>query len=126
MLLTPGPVNKDFIDGELTNWHLEVLNNSMSTVNILFSLYALSPMNQPIPLGTTATTLEPGQYTFLNLVVQPLSEHTIPVIDIPNNDILVTLYGRNNSFKELTGAIYSRTRLVKLTKPLLQKEEVEE
>ncbi|MDF2943617.1 MAG: hypothetical protein K0S01_2475 [Herbinix sp.] len=119
MLLTPGPINKDYTDGELTNWHLEALNNSENTVNIYFSLYALSPMQQPIPLGTTSTTLEPGVYTFLNLLVLPLSEHTIPVIEIPSDEILVTLYGRNDSFQEITGAIFNRSNLIQLSKPLL-------
>lgn len=126
MLLTPGPINKDYTDGELTNWHLEVLNNSSAAVNVLFSLYALYPMDQPMPLGTTSTTLEKGQYTFLNLVVQPLSEHTIPVIDIPNDDVLVTLYGRNSSFQELSAVVFNRTKLIKLNKPLLQEESEEE
>lgn len=120
MILSPGPINKDFIDGELTNWHLEVLNNSDSEVSVYFSLFELSPMQlQPIPLGTTATSLTPGQYTFLNLVVNPLSEHTIPTIEIPNDDVLITLYGRTSSYYEITGAVYPRSNLVTLRKPLI-------
>ena len=120
MILSPGPVNKDFIDGELTNWHLGILNNSESDVSVYFSIFALNPMQlQPVPLGTATTSLTPGQYTFLNLEVKPLSEHTIPTIEIPNDDVLVTLYGRNSSFQELTGAVYPRSSLVKLRKQLV-------
>lgn len=119
MILTPGPINKDYTDGELTNWHLEVLNNSEDDISIYFSIYALKAMSpQPEPLGTTSTTLRPGQYTFLNLEVNPLSEHTIPTIDIPNDDVLVTLYGRNAEYQELAGVVYPRTALLTLKKAL--------
>lgn len=118
MLLTPGPVNRDFVLGELTNWHLEVLNNSNNNTVItftVFGLYSLYP--SPIRLGTTTVDLRPGEYAPLTLQTNNF-EHTIPVIDIPNNDILLTLYGRNAQFQEISGAIYPRSGLVLLTRPL--------
>lgn len=119
MLLTPGPVDRDFTDGELINWHLEVLNNSECTAVILlsvFALYGLFP--KPIPIGTTSAELRPGEYTFLNIIVDPKYEHTIPTIEIPNNDIYITLYGRNTAYKQMSGAVYPRHSLVHMKKPL--------
>ena len=125
MLLTSGPINKDYAEGELTNWHLEALNNSTNTVNVYFSLYALATTQpEPTPLGTTSTSLEPGQYTFLNLLISPQSEHTIPVINIPNDDVLITLYGRNSNNQEISGAVYSRNLLVSLNRPIYQNNDI--
>lgn len=124
MYLTPGPIDRDYSEGELTNWHLETLNNSNFTARVflsVYNLYGLYP--NPIPIGTTSVDLKPGEYAFLNIEVDPQYEHTIPTIELPNDDVLVTLYGRNAFYKQMAGATFTRNSLVRLCKPLHQKED---
>lgn len=124
MLLTTGPVDRDFVLGDLTNWHLEVLNNTREEANIRFTIYALYPLfPHPIPIGTTSVDLSPGEYTFLTLEIEPKYEHTLPIIDLPEGDILLTLYGRNANDKAISGAIYAKVSLVELSKPFCDMEE---
>jgi hypothetical protein len=42
MYLTPGPIDKDYAEGELVNWHLEVLNNSGHNALISFYTFTVS------------------------------------------------------------------------------------
>jgi|GEM_PF-4097988 hypothetical protein len=118
MLLTTGPVNRDFVLGELTNWHLELLNNSNNNARITFTVYGLfTTFPSVVRIRTTTVELRPGEYTPLTIQTENF-EHTIPVIDIPNNDILLTLYGRTAQFQEISGAVYPRNALVQLNRPL--------
>lgn len=123
MLLTSGPVNKDYVLGELYDWHLEALNNSGVNTQIVLAVYALYGLYpHPVLIGTTSVDLKPGEYSYLTLQTDN-HEHTIPVVQIPNNDVLITLYGRDKDHKEISGVVYPRTALVELRNSLCVGEE---
>ena len=114
-LLTSGPVNKDFSDGELVNWHIEVFNNSNETATTVLTVYALLGLTPPVEIGSTFGEINPGQYVFFNIAIDPNQyEHTLPVIEVANDDILITLYGRNKDRKQITGAVYRFSELIEI------------
>ncbi|MBP1967157.1 hypothetical protein [Paenibacillus aceris] len=112
--LTTGPVDRDFFEDDLANWHLELFNNGDEKVKVKLEVFQLEP---PALIGTNHTKLHPGEYNNLTVDTQG-NEHTLVVITISDEekDILLTLYGRNNNNDNLSGAVYQRALLVKIDK----------
>lgn len=111
-ILTTGPVNRDFIGGDIANWHLEAFNNSDFTVQVTLRVFDLAT-TPPTQIGSVTTSLSPKEHEFLT-VATTSREHTIVQVEHPlgRNDVLVTVYGRDNAGRNLAGATYRHVELV--------------
>lgn len=112
--LTTGPVDEDQFGGDLDNWHAEVFNNTDSVVTVTLRVFELE--NDIITeVDRDVNQLEPGDRDNLTANTNG-NEHTIAIVEHPlgRNDVLVTVYGRNDNDENLPGATYRHTELIEL------------
>lgn len=109
-----GPVDMEFADGILDNWHLEVYNNTNATVPVTLKVYDVN-CKGTIFIGGTSRDVDAYTHQYLTLSTNGV-HHTIAQIQYPQDtgEILVTLYGRDQAGLALPGAIYFANQLTAL------------
>ncbi len=109
-----GPVNMEFADGILDNWHLEAYNNSDSVVPVTLKLFDINGVST-IYIGSTSRDVNPHSHEYMSLSTNGV-HHTIAQVEYPQGygDILLTLYGRDRNGRALPGAIFFNHQLIEL------------
>jgi hypothetical protein len=109
-----GPVDEEFRGGILDNWHLEVYNNSGSTVPVALKVFDVDGTNTVL-IGNAQRTVNPFSHEYITLNTNGV-HHTVAQIEYPEGvaQLLLTLYGRNRSSQALPGAVYFNNQLIQL------------
>ena len=58
LYFTSGPVNMEFAGGILDNWHLEIYNNSNSSIPVKLTVFDIN--NALTPIGNTTRSVDPS------------------------------------------------------------------
>ena len=119
LYFTSGPVDKDFADGILNDWHLEVYNNTNDKVMIRLRIFNVTD-DIPVLIGDTSHNVDEYSRRSYTLNTNACS-HTIAEIQYPENsgEVLLMLYGRDINCNALPGAVFYNNQLTALTNGII-------
>jgi hypothetical protein len=112
-----GVVDDDHVEGLLDDFHVDVFNRSVVPINVEVTVYKLIHDQPASVIQTLTKTILPDSNNWFTIdVPEQINENFLVVLKHngdDKNDLLATVYGRDQNEKAISSATYRHTELLK-------------